>query len=173
VEHFEEMLSGGHPNSLGRTVEVVDHVIGDRSRLDELLACYQSQDPVVRLRTSNAIKRIEAQRHDWLVPLIDRLLDDVGAVDQASAQWTLAQLLLRLGPDLSPAQRTRAVSLLQANLEHQTDWIVLNTTMETLHEWSLTNPDLRAWLEPHLRRLTGDSRKSVRGKANKLLAVGN
>jgi hypothetical protein len=68
---FESMLSGGHPNSLGRTVEVVDLALADRERLSELFACYGSADPVVRLRVSNAMKRIEAERHDWLVPLID------------------------------------------------------------------------------------------------------
>ena len=30
---FREMLAGGHPNSLGRTVEVVEIVLADQSRL--------------------------------------------------------------------------------------------------------------------------------------------
>ncbi len=33
MEDFEIALSGGHPNSLGRTLEVVDVVLADRSRL--------------------------------------------------------------------------------------------------------------------------------------------
>ena len=37
---FETMLSGGHPNSLGRTVEVVAAVLDDPARLDELFSCY-------------------------------------------------------------------------------------------------------------------------------------
>ena len=37
-ERFEEMLAGGHPNSLGRTVEVVDAVLAKPSRLSELYA---------------------------------------------------------------------------------------------------------------------------------------
>lgn len=38
MDSFESMLSGGHPNSLGRTVEVVDMVLADRERLGELFA---------------------------------------------------------------------------------------------------------------------------------------
>jgi hypothetical protein len=171
VEPFRAMLIGGHPNSLGRTVEVVDAVLADRSRLDELFACYGSDDPVVRLRTSNALKRVAADRHEWLVPYIDRLIDEVGALDQPSAQWTLAQLFLGLGTDMTAAQRGRATRLMQRNLEHHDDWIVLNATMETLWRWAAEDADLRGWLKPHLARLAHDPRKSVAGRAKKLAAL--
>ena len=74
---FEDMLTGGHPNSLGRTVEVVEIVLADRARLGELYACYQSDDAVVRLRTSNALKRISREQPEWLVPLIDGFLTEI------------------------------------------------------------------------------------------------
>ncbi|MBX9774988.1 MAG: hypothetical protein K2Y71_11325 [Xanthobacteraceae bacterium] len=167
---FRDMLAGGHPNSLGRTVAVVALVLRDRSRLQELFACYQSDDAVVRMRTSNALKRIEAERHDWLVPLIDRLIDKVGALDQPSAQWTLAQLFLRLGRDMSDDQRARAVRLLKRNLDRQDDWIVLNMTMETLFQWSRNDTRLRRWLKPRLSRLARDPRTSVAKRAKKLAA---
>ena len=169
MEAIESMLTGGHPNSMGRTVEVVELVVADRSRLQELFGCYGSADPVVRLRTSSALKRLEAARHEWLIPFVDRLIDDVGALDQPSAQWTLAKLLLRLTPDLTPDQRRRATVILQRNLE-QHDWIVLINTMETLSAWSAGDPALRAWLDPQLERLAGDPRTSVAERARNLTA---
>jgi len=63
---FREMLAGGHPNSLGRTIEVVDIILSDSSRLEELFNCYFSPDAVVRLRTSNAMKRICKVQKKWL-----------------------------------------------------------------------------------------------------------
>jgi hypothetical protein len=33
---FEEMLTGGHPNSLGRTIEVVDLVLANSVKLSDL-----------------------------------------------------------------------------------------------------------------------------------------
>jgi hypothetical protein len=68
-ERLEEMLTGGHPNSLGRTLEVVDIVLADQGKLEELYSCYL-EDETVRLRTSNAIKRISREKPDWLVPYI-------------------------------------------------------------------------------------------------------
>ncbi|WP_146065586.1 hypothetical protein [Arthrobacter pityocampae] len=169
MEAIESMLTGGHPNSMGRTVEVVELVAADRSRLQELFECYGSDDPVVRLRTSSALKRLEAARHEWLIPFADRLIDEVGTLDQASAQWTLAKLFLRLTPDLTPDQRDRATVILQRNIEEH-DWIVLINTMETLSAWSDDDPTLRAWLEPRLERLAEDPRTSVAERARNLSA---
>ena len=85
-EPFEKMLTGGHPNSLARTVEVVDLVLSNPAKLADLYNCYFSKDEIVRLRTSNAIKRISREKPEWLTPYIDRLISEVPTIDQASAQ---------------------------------------------------------------------------------------
>ncbi|MEZ4591593.1 MAG: hypothetical protein R3D55_10710 [Chloroflexota bacterium] len=168
-ESFEAMLTGGHPNSLGRTVEVVEIVLADRTRLGELYACYQSDDEVVRLRTSNGLKRISREKPAWLVPLIDGFLTEIAALDQASAQWTLADLCQTLAPHMTPAQRQQAEAVLKRNLAHHHDWIVLNQTMKTLGAWAKTDEALKQWLVPQLERLSGDGRKSVAKTAAKTL----
>ena len=57
-EPFTEMLAGGHPNSLDRTIEVVNLVLASPHQLEALCCCCFSNDEIVRLRTSNALKRI-------------------------------------------------------------------------------------------------------------------
>jgi hypothetical protein len=169
-ESFEAMLTGGHPNSLGRTIEVVDLVLANPDRLIDLYNCYFSTDEIVRLRTSNAIKRISREQPAWLVPYIDRLITEISAIQQASTQWTLADLFQTLAGAMSAQQRTKALKILQRNLENATDWIVLNNTMETISEWAKTDLELKEWLSPHLERLSKDSRKSVAGRAQKIKA---
>ena len=168
--HFEDMLTGGHPNSLGRTVEVVDLVLADPSRFAELFDTYESADEVVRLRTSNALRRVEAERHDLLVPYIDRLINEIGALEQASAQWTLAVLLDKLLGDMTADQKARALVVMKRNLAEHDDWIVLNNTMETLTKWAADTPGLQSFLVPHLERLQNDGRKSVMARAGKFLS---
>jgi hypothetical protein len=165
------MLKGGHPNSLGRTIEVVDTVLADPRRLEELYDCYFSTDEVVRLRTSNAMKRIANERPDWLVPYIDRFVHDIASINQASTQWTLANLFQTLAARMTPEQRSGALTILKRNLESHDDWIVLNNTMQTLAEWANSDTELRQWLLPHLKRLSSDRRKSVAGRARKLYAA--
>ncbi|NND75019.1 MAG: hypothetical protein HKN44_08435, partial [Ilumatobacter sp.] len=151
-------------------VEVVDAVLADRRKLAQLYACYFSDDEVVRLRVSSAMKRVTTAHPGWTMELIDGLQSEVASIDQASTQWTLA-LLFDLTRDLqTPEQRARSVEIMQHNLAHHDDWIVLNNTMQVLHDWSLDDAALAAWLGPHLQRLTQDRRSSVARRATKLLA---
>jgi len=57
---FADMLTGGHPNSLGRTEEVVGVVLADHGRLDELFATMADPDDVVRTRIGDALERSAA-----------------------------------------------------------------------------------------------------------------
>ena len=164
---LEERLKGGHPNSLGNTIEVVEEVLQQPSLFDELFNCYFSDDEVVRLRVSNAMKRIGKANRLLLVPYIKRFLNEVSQINQASTQWTLAQLFLLLQKDMSEAQLAKAKQILKHNLANHQDWIVLNMTMDTLGKWSKKDLDLKLWIEPHLKRLAGDNRKSVAKKASK------
>ena len=45
---FEKSLKGGHPNSLGNTLEVVDLVLGNTDKMEGLFHLYQSDDETVR-----------------------------------------------------------------------------------------------------------------------------
>ena len=164
------MLTGGHPNSLGRTLEVVDIILADESKLEELYECYFSEDEVVRLRVSNAMKRVCKAHPEWLEPYIDKLLNEISDINQASTQWTLAQLFQSLESRMNEAQIAKAIEVMKTNLERSDDWIVLNHTMQTLSDWSRKNADLKTWLNPRLEHLSGDERKSVAKRAKKLLA---
>ena len=166
---FEDMLTGGHPNSLGRTVEVVDAVLAAPSRFPELFNCYQSSDEVVRLRVSNALRRVQKERPELLVPFIDRLINDIGMLNQATAQWTLPKLFAGAAADMTADQQSRAIALVKRNLSEHHDWIVLNNSIEYLSHIAQRDTGLRQWLTPHLTRLTKDSRKSVAKRATRTL----
>lgn len=171
INSFEQKLTGGHPNSLGNTVEVVDIILADKKRLDELYQCYFSDDAVVRLRVSSAMKRICKQHPEWLVPYLDRLLTDIAKINQASTQWTLALLFLWLEGKMTQAQKEQALQVLKTNLETSNDWIVQNTTIETLAIWAKDDSDLKQWLVTRLRKFEKSHRKSVAGRAKKKLAM--
>ena len=164
------MLTGGHSNSLGRTEEVVALVLEDRARLADLYQTYFSEDEVVRLRVSGAMKRVTIVHPDWTMDFMDGLQSEIAAIDQASTQWTLALLFDFTKELMSEVQRARAVEIMQNNLANHHDWIVLNNTMQVLFDWSSDDAELRTWLKPHLVRLEKETRKSVAGRARKLLA---
>ena len=168
-EPFAEMLKGGHPNSLGRTQEVVGIVRADRTRLEELFASATDPDELVRMRAGDALEKICREQTGWFAQHLDRLLDELGAIEQPSIQWHLAQMLQHLRGELSDEQARRATELLQRNLTRSTDWIVLNVTIDVLSDWAAHDPSLAAWLIPELERLRRDARKSVAKRASKRL----
>lgn len=167
AEPFAEMLEGGHPNSLGRTEEVVAIVLADHARLEDLFATMTNLDEVVRLRVGDALEKVCRERPDWFLPHVDRLLADLGQIEQPSVQWHVAQMLHHLRSELSGNQEHRATALLQRYLTTSTDWIVLNVTMDVLTQWAARDAPLTAWLEPQLERLRHDERKSVAKRAEK------
>ncbi|MBP2833035.1 hypothetical protein J8281_12635 [Aquimarina sp. U1-2] len=169
MKNFEERLKGGHSNSLGNTVEIVDEVLAENELFNKLFNCYFSNDEIVRLRTSNAMKRICKAKKTILIPYIDRFLTDIAQIDQASTQWTLSQLFGMLEKDMDEKQIEQAKKIMKNNLANHNDWIVLNQTMDTLTKWSKKDAELKTWIEPHLERLTADERKSVSGRAQKML----
>lgn len=164
------MLRGGHPNSLGRTAEVVDAVLDDRARLQDLFAAIADPDEVVRLRVGDALEKVCRAQPGWFVTYVDRLLGDLGQIEQPSVQWHVAQMLQDVRSDLSDDQAKQATELLQRNLSTSKDWIVLNVTMDVLTGWATRDTSLSNWLVPELERLRRDERKSVAKRAAKRLA---
>ena len=170
AEPFADMLTGGHPNSLGRTEEVVGIVRADRARLEELFATMGDSDEVVRMRVGDALEKVCREQPGWFVAHLDHLLGELGQIEQPSVQWHVAQMLQHLRSDFSGDQAQRATELLQRNLTTSTDWIVLNVTMDVLTEWAHHSPPLAGWLTPELERLRQDERPSVSQRASKRLA---
>ncbi|UOY07265.1 hypothetical protein L0P88_01630 [Muricauda sp. SCSIO 64092] len=106
MNDFESRLKGGHPNSLGNTIEVVTEALTDHNLFNELFECYFSDDAEVRLRVSNAMKRICKAQKALLLPYIDRFLDEISKIDQPSTQWRLSQLFMQLEKDMTHDQKT-------------------------------------------------------------------
>ena len=165
-EPFVEMLNEPK-NTLGRTEEVVEIVLGEPDRIDELYGCFFQADEWVRLRTSSSFKRIWRANLAFFKPFIPGFVDDVSRIEQASVMWTFAQMCLEIGDEFDAKQKIVAVERLKRYLDTSDDWIVQNTTIETLGSWAQTDDLLAVWLRPHLRRLKGSKRSSVAKRASK------
>ena len=153
MANFEQRLTGGHPNSLGQTVEIVDEVLKNEDLFEELFNGYFSKDEIVRLRVSNAMKRICKVKPEFLLPYLDRFLNEIATIDQPSTKWTLALLFDMLDEHFTAEQLEKAKSIIKHNLETESDWIVLINSMETLTKWGQSDTGLMNWLTPHLQRL--------------------
>lgn len=169
-ETFEQTLTGGHPNSLGQTLDVVAVVVKAPERLRELIDTYSSSDEVVRLRVSSALKRLSRENPVAFAASMDYYLDTIADLDQPSAQWTRAQIALEMDGLLLPEQRQRLTTELLHQLEHSTDWIVISHTLKTLGQWSQQDAGLAKALRPVATKHAQDPRKTVSAAAHKALS---
>lgn len=185
LNEIEKKLSGGHPNSLGNTIEIVELVLADetQNQMNKLCETYDSKDEIVRLRVSSALKRVAGLHQDsfsqknpprpeWILQRFDWLVDEIGwKLDQPSAKWSISQILYQLDSLLDEEQRVRGIKLMKYYLTTESDWIVLSNSAEKLTNLSLVKQDhdLKAWLIPQLEKLSQDKRKSVSSKSLKCL----
>ena len=168
-EPFVEMLRGA-TNTLGRTEEVVDLVLEDPSRTQEVYDLFFQDDEWVRLRAASVSKRLWRADTALITPFVEGWVTEVSAIDQPSAQWTFAQFCDECDNLLTEEQRGRSIETLTSYLRNSDDWIVLNSSMPPLATWAQTRPTLRTAITDRLKDLTQDDRKSVANRAAKSLA---
>ncbi len=168
INDYEVLLTGGHPNSLGNTIQVVDDVLKDEKKLKDLINCWKSEDEVVRLRVQNAIKRVAKERPEWVAAYIPDFISWISKIDQPSTKWCLSTVFMWLDSYLTDEQKTKAIEIMKDNL-HYDDWIVQNTTSESLAFYAKQDEDLKIWLLPELQKLMKSRHKSVAGRARKLI----
>ena len=59
-------LAGGDRRSVGRVGEVVQDVLADPDLFDTLFRGMVDQDPVIRMRSADAVEKITAVRPEYL-----------------------------------------------------------------------------------------------------------
>lgn len=69
---------------------------------------------------------------------------------------------------MSKNQQLKAIEIMKDNL-HYDDWIVQNTTSESLAHYANNDEHLKAWLIPELEKLTKSRHKSVARRAQRLI----
>jgi hypothetical protein len=75
-------LEGGDRRSIGQVDEVVEQVLEDSSLFDVLFNGLLSDDPVVRMRSADAIEKISTQRPYLLQAYKSKLLQEVARSEQ-------------------------------------------------------------------------------------------
>lgn len=165
-ETFAEILAvGGKSNSLGRTDEVIQTVLNDKNRLEELYSCIFNDDAWVRMRAMDAIEKICREHPEWILPYIDRFQSELAPSEQPSIQWHLAQIYGQV--QLTKEQKVKSINWLKNILSSSDiDWIVSANAMKTLVQFAqngfIGKEDAKALVVIQLKHKS----KSVVKKAN-------
>lgn len=168
TETLSTMLAVGKINSLGRTGEVVDIVLSDKSRLPELYNCIFENDEWLRMRAGDALEKVCRVQPDWFKSYLPKLFTEMAAIDQPSIQWHLAQMLGEI--ELTNVYQQKAYRLLCKNVSTtEVDWIVAANSMITLVQFVKSQRIDTKTVIKLLKIQQHHHSNAVRKKATKLL----
>jgi HEAT repeat protein len=160
-----ELLSGGDRRSIGASEEIVEMVLEDHSRFEELVQALDNQDDVVRIRAADALEKVSRQAPE-LLPEYRNLISRLAASSQMEVRWHIAQMMPRL--NLAGTYRDAAIQLLFAYLDDESA-IVRVSALSSLEELSRDDEELRSRLLPLVEELSTTGSPSVRARCRKLL----
>jgi hypothetical protein len=124
-------------------------------------------DPLIRMRSADAIEKITLRHPEWLAPYKERLLHEISQVEQQEVRWHLAQLFARL--PLAAEERRTVMQILEGYLKDESK-IVKTFVMQTLADIEMQDRDLRPQIVSRLEQLTATGSPAMRSRGRKLLA---
>ena len=141
-------------------------MLADLSLFKELFHGMLSDDPVIGMRSADAIEKITAKHPEYLEPFRTELIQQVARSEQQEVRWHVAQMLPRLA--LTPEERNAVVDILIGYLE-DTSKIVKTFSMQSLADLAETDSKLRSQVTPLLEELTQTGSPAMRSRGRKLL----
>ena len=159
-------LEGGDRRSIGRANEVVADVLDDPTLFGVVFNGMLSDDPIIRMRSADAIEKITVEHPEYLPPYKEKLIRQVAAIEQQEVRWHVAQMIPRL--ELSDQERTEGVEILMNYLDDKSK-IVVTFSMQALADLALGDTDLRPRVIETLEQLTATGSPAMRSRGRKLL----
>jgi hypothetical protein len=159
-------LEGGDRRSIGRVSEVVAEVFNDPSLLEVVFNGMLSDDPIIRMRSADAVEKITAKHPEYLQPYKKKLIQQVAEINQQEVRWHVAQMFPRL--ELSKEEQAVVVEILLDYLNDKSK-IVKTFSMQALADFAERDASLRFKVIQLLEGLTRTGSPAMRSRGRKLL----
>jgi len=159
-------LEGGDRRSIGRANEVVADVLNNPPLFEAIFNAMLSDDPIIRMRSADAVEKITAKHPEYLLPYKKKLIQQVAGIEQQEVRWHVAQMFPRL--ELSEEQRAVIVEILLDYLNDKSK-IVKAFSMQALADLAERDASLRVKVIKLLEELTRTGSPAMRSRGRKLL----
>lgn len=161
-------LSGGDRRSIGNSLEVAADVLANPKLFADLFRGMYSDDPIIRMRSADAVEKVTVHNPILLQPLKKALLTKVALIDQQEVRWHCAQLFSRV--EWTRPERAKIISLLQEYLKDKSS-IVRTFAMSALGDIAAKDMKLRKPIVRQLEELTATGTPAMKTRGKKLLAM--
>jgi hypothetical protein len=163
-----DQLRGGDRRSIGRVPQVVEEVSKNLELVGELVVGLVSDDPIIRMRSADALEKVSKGRPALLDPFKDIFLSAAADSEQQEVRWHVAQMLPRL--KLSQKEKDVVVSILRGYLEDQSS-IVKVCALQALVEFAVNDQGLASSVKPVIERACRKGTPAMRARGRKLISL--
>lgn len=160
-------LTGGDKRSVGQVEKVIGMVKHDPDLFVQLIAGMTDADPLVRMRSADAVEKLSHDHPDWLQPYKVQLLGRIAEIDQQEVQWHVVAMIPRLS--LNAQDRNRAMEIFKHDLDTSSSKIVQAFSMQAMFEISEDDPIIREEVVTICRDRLDNPSAAVRVRARNLL----
>ena len=160
-------LKGGDLRSIGRSEEVVQDILDNPTLFSEVFEGMLDDDPLVRMRSADALEKASSKHPDYVQPFKDRLINEVSQVRQQEVRWHVAQMFSYL--EVNKAERNEIVRILISYLETEKSRIVKVFSLQTLFNLAQKNKAIRPRVIKKLEETIESGSPAMKNRAEKLL----
>lgn len=160
-------LKDGDRRSIGPADEVAEEIAADPDLFEVVFDGMLSEDPLIRMRSADAVEKATRHRPELLGPFKAVLLKEVVASEQQEVRWHVAQMLPRLRLDAS--ERERAVAVFKGYLCDKSR-IVRANAMQALADLAQQDERFLPEVVSLLQEATATGSAAMRARGRKLLA---
>ncbi len=159
-------LSGGDRRSIGESNRAVSAVLESPELISVLFQGVETDDPVLRMRCTDAIEKVTTTHPELLVPFKNAILNRLSKIEQHEVRWHIAPSLTRL--TLTEAEETTVLNLLLSYTNDRSS-IVKTMAMQALTDIALRSPRLLPEIKQHIKELSAIGTPAMKARSKKLL----
>jgi len=160
-------LEGGDLRSIGRSEEVVQDILENPALFKEVFNGMLHVDPIIRMRSADAIEKVSSKHPEYLQPFKSRLINVVSQVNQQEVRWHVAQMFSYL--DVTTTEKDRIVDILLFYLETEKSKLVQVCSIQTLTNIAKKDEKYKSQVVQRLQEIIGTGSPALVSRAKKLL----
>ncbi len=168
MNQIERLLSTGDRRTTGHVADVVELVMAEPARLEQVVNAIRIDNPGLRMRAADALEKISVLHPEWVLPYKKKLLEDYSEIEQKEVRWHLAQILPRLS--LTAREREKVFELMISNLTAKSS-ILKAFSMQALADIALQDDRYREKVRTLIAELTAKGTPAMQSRGRKLLKI--
>jgi len=162
-----QKLRGDDLRSIGKADEVVQDILNDPSLFKEVFEGMLNKDPVIRMRSADAIEKVSVKHPEYLQPFKSKLINHLSKIEQQEVRWHVAQMFSYI--ETSKIERNKIIKILLSYIVTDESKIVKTFSMQTLADLAEKDEQIKPRIINLIKGMIKNGSPAIISRGKKLL----